>query len=97
MRFKEHFKYMQKQLQVICGPTMQQAGYHNASHLAQQLREDIQRGDEELLMVIQSSVDTALQAPSLTLSDIRVASLVQQLQANAIQGDMIQLEMLKIL
>ena len=41
-RFKEHFKAAQKQLRAIRGPTMQQAGYHHANHLAQQLRNNIE-------------------------------------------------------
>ena len=35
--FKTHFTNAQKQLKAIRGPTMQQAGYHHANHLAQQL------------------------------------------------------------
>ena len=44
--FKSHFKTTQQQLKAIHGPTMQQAGYHHASHLAQTMRSDIERRDE---------------------------------------------------
>ena len=36
--FKTHFKEAQKKLRAIRGPTMQQAGYHHANHLAQKLK-----------------------------------------------------------
>ena len=47
--FKSHFKTAQQQLKAIRGTTMQQAGYHHASHLAQTMRSDIERRDEELV------------------------------------------------
>ena len=96
-RFKSHFKDAQKQLRAIRGPTMQQAGYHHANHLARQLREDIEKRDNELLSVIQSAMETSSQAPSMAPSDISLATPPVQQQANAVQGDPIQLEMLKIL
>ena len=55
--FQTHFKDAQKQLKAIRGPTMQQAGYHHANHLAQQLRTDIQQRDNNLLLFIQSTVE----------------------------------------
>ena len=33
-KFKTHFTAAQKQLKAICGPTMQQAGYHHTIMLA---------------------------------------------------------------
>ena len=103
-QFKTHFKDAQKQLKAIRGPTMQQAGYHHANHLADQLRQDIEKRDTELLTVIQSAMETASVAPSMAPSDIssvtplfpQQAPSFQQ-QANSVQGDPIQLEMLKLL
>ena len=96
-RFKSHFKEAQKQLRAIRGPTMQQAGYHHANHLASQLREDIEKRDTELFSVIQSAMETASQAPSLAPSDISLVTPPVHQHANAVQGDPVQLEMLKIL
>ena len=95
--FKDHFKAAQKQLRAILGPTMQQAGYHHVNHLAQQLRNDIGKRDNDLLSVIQSAMDSSSQAPSMTPSDISLVTPPHQQHANTIQGDSIQLEMLKIL
>ena len=39
--FKVHFKETQTKLEEIRGPTMQQAGYHHANMLADQLRADL--------------------------------------------------------
>ena len=36
-QFKNHVKAAQNQLRAICGPTMQQVGYHHANHLAWKL------------------------------------------------------------
>ena len=76
---------------------MQQAGYHHANHLAQQLRDNIEKWDNDILSVIQSAMDTSLQAPSMTPSNISLVTPPHQQHANTIQGDSIQLEMLKIL
>ena len=40
-RFKTRVTAAQQQLKAIRGPTMQQAGYHHANHLAQQLRDNM--------------------------------------------------------
>ena len=96
-RFKKHFKEAQKQLKAIRGPTMQQAGYHHANHLADQLRQDIEKRDTDLLTVIQSAMETNSVAPSVAPSDISMSTASVQQQANSIQGDPIQLEMLKLL
>ena len=98
-KFKEHFTAAQKQLKAIRGPTMQQAGYHHANMLAEQLKTDMQRRDQELFSVLQSVVDTnasTASPPSLAPSEISSITPSQQ-HANAVQSDPIQLEMLKIL
>ena len=76
---------------------MQQAGYHHANHLADQLCQDIEKRDTELLTVIQSAMETASVAPSMAPSDISLVIPLFQQQANSVQGDPIQLEMLKLL
>ena len=76
---------------------MQQAGYHHAHFLAEQLRSDIEKRDNDLLTVIQSAMETASVPPSITPSDISVQTPPAQQQANSVQSDPIQLEMLKLL
>ena len=96
-KFKTHFKDAQKQLRAIRGPTMQQAGYHHANHLASQLREDINKRDSELLTVIQSALETASVAPSVLSSEVSTIATPMQQQVNAVQSDPVQLEILKLL
>ena len=48
VKFKKHFTTAQKQLKAIRGPTMQQDGYHHANMLAEQLKTDMERRDQEL-------------------------------------------------
>ena len=67
---------------------MQQAGYHHANFLAKQLRADIAQYNKKLITVIQSAMDTASTAPSLTQSVISLATpTVAQPQVNYVQGD----------
>ena len=54
--FKSHFKTAQQQLKAIRGPTMQQAGYHHATHLAQTMRSNIEQRDEELMSMLSAVV-----------------------------------------
>ena len=89
--FKTHFKNAQKQLCAICGPTMQQSGYHHANHLAQQLKTDIQQRDSNLLTYIQSAIDSSTQSDAgsltgtMTTSDMSTVTPTQH-QANALRG-----------
>ena len=94
--FQKHFKNAQKQLKAIRGPTMQQAGYHHANHLAQQLRTDILQRDNELLSIIQSAVGSGSPPPSIAPTDISTVTEIQH-HANAVQSDPVQLEILKLL
>ena len=100
--YKEHFKTAQKQLKAIRGPTMQQAGYHHANHLAQRLREDIHQRDTELMSVIQTAMTTSTDVPSVAPSDISMSTTSPQVtgiqhHANVTQTDPVQVEMLKLL
>ena len=75
---------------------MQQAGYHHANHLADQLRHDMDTRNSELFTLLQSVVDLQSQAPSVaptTVSPITTPTL----QANATTADAVQLEMLQLL
>ena len=102
-RFKQHFKDAQKQLKAIRGLTMQQAGYHHANSLAQQLRSDIQQRDQDLLTVLQHAIETNSTAsprgasqPSVAPTEISTVTSHQP-HVNAVQTDHMQLEILKIL
>ena len=95
--FKTHFKDAHKQLRAICGPTMQQAGYHHANHLASQLRADIEKRDTKLLTVLRSAIETSSVAPSLAPSDISTIATPVQPHVNAVQSDPVQLKIMKLL
>ena len=97
--FKSHFKNAQQQLKAIRGPTMQQAGYHHANHLAQTMRSDNNRRDEELMSMLSAAVENNSHAPSMAESDdsTLLTQPSYQHQANAVQSDPVQLEMLKLL
>ena len=102
-RFKQHFKDAQKQLKAIRGPTMQQAGYHHANSLAQQLRTDIQQRDQDLLTVLQHAIESnATTAPSEpsppSVASTEISAMTEHhQQVNAVRTDPVQLEILKIL
>ena len=94
--FKKHFSDAQKQLKAIRGPTMQQAGYHHAHMLAQQLKTDLERRDTEIFSIIQSVADSTSLLPSVAPTKVSTISASHQ-HVNATQTDPVQIEMLKIL
>ena len=95
-RFKTHFTAAQQQLQAIWGPTMQQAGYHNANHLAQQIRDDMQHRENEIMSILHTAMDSNLVTPSLAYSDLSTPTPLHH-QSNSTQADTTQLEILKLL
>ena len=99
IKFKDYFKKAQQQLKAIRGPTMQQAGYHHANHLAQQMRTDNDCRDTELMSILSTAVDNMSVAPSMVESDVGSVFTPPpyQHQANAVQTDPVQLGMLKLL
>ena len=56
-RFKTHFAAAQQQLKAIRGPTMQQAGYHHANHLAQQLCDYMQHQGNNIMSILHTAID----------------------------------------
>ena len=97
-RFKLHFKTAQKQLKAIRGPTMQQAGYHHANHLATTFQKNLDNSNQELLSLIQEAMDT--QATPSTTRTSTVSELTTPItthHANATMSNAIQLEMLQLL
>ena len=75
---------------------MQQAGYHHANLLAQQLKTDLERRDTELFSIIQSVAESTSSPPSIAPSEVSTITTPQQ-HVNATATDLVQLEMLKIL
>ena len=95
-RFKTHFTAAQQQLKAIRGPTMQQAGYHHAHHLAQQLRADMQQCDNDIMSILHTAMESNSVTPSLADSDLITPTPLQH-QANVTQSETTQLEILKLL
>ena len=63
--FKTHFQDAQQELKDVRGPTMKQAGFHHANHLAQQIKAEMQTSQEELIHLL-SSANTDSIVPSVT-------------------------------
>ena len=94
--FKTHFTNAQKQLKAIRGPTMQQAGYHHANHLAQQMRTDLDERNNEMMSIIQTALSHASSTPSR--DDTTISALTPgDHHANSVTADAVQLEMLQLL
>ena len=75
---------------------MQQAGYHHANHLAQQLSDDMQHRDNDIMPILHTAMDSNSVTPLLADSDLSTPTPLQH-QANATQADTTQLEILKLL
>ena len=52
--FKTHFQNAQQTLKDIRGPTMKQAGYHHANHLAAELKEELRENQAQMLALVQN-------------------------------------------
>jgi len=94
--FKTHFHEAQLQLKKIRGPTMQQAGYHHANVLAQeigqQLQAQLEARDSKMYAVLQ-------QIPGLTDTSSSSEDSYEEPQeaVNSLTASSIQLEILKLL
>mmetsp|Transcript_14780 Transcript_14780/g.21115 ORF Transcript_14780/g.21115 Transcript_14780/m.21115 type:complete len:393 (+) Transcript_14780:111-1289(+) len=82
---KSHFKNVQYELKDIRGPTMQQAGYHHANLLAEQLRQDITTQNHQLMAMVQ------------TMQTMETNPEPVQQVANAATADNVQMEILHLL
>ena len=87
--FKAHFRKAQTELKEIRGPTMQQAGYHHANMLAQQLQVNLENQQREMLAMVQNMVPEAQE-------HIANTQHVEQQTANAVVTT-VQQQMLEIL
>lgn len=94
--FKTHFTNAQKQLKAIRGPTMQQAGYHHANHLAQQMRTDLDERNTEMMSIIETALSHASPPPSRANTTISELTSAHH-QLNSVTSDPVQLEMLQLL
>ena len=96
--FKKHFHEAQLQLKKIRGPNMQQAGYHHANVLAQEIGQQLQAQmelrDSKMLAVLQ-------QIPSLTdtssSSEDDCYEEEEPAANSVVTNDQVQLEILKLL
>ena len=88
--FKIHFKDAQSELKDIRGPTMQQAGYHHANMLAEQLRATMDNQGNEMLAMLQGLTEANTNPPTEEVLPPAPA-------ANAAAHVDVQLEMLRIL
>ena len=52
--FKDHFQAAQQSLKDIRGPTMKQAGYHHANHLASEIRDELRHSQMQMLALAQN-------------------------------------------
>ena len=52
--FKQHFQDAQQTLKDIRGPTMAQAGYHHANHLATEIREELKDSQFQMLALLKN-------------------------------------------
>ena len=80
--FKSHFRQAQTELKEIRGPTMQQAGYHHANMLAQQMRNDLENQQTEMLAMVQNMVQAAPhqdEEPQFEVANAAVSSVQQQM------------------
>jgi len=95
-QFKTHFHEAQLNLKKIRGPTMQQAGFHQANIIAQQIRADInthlEERDSQVLAMLQSIPDLTSSSSGSTSEEEKPSNH----QANAMV-DQTQLEILRLL
>jgi len=95
-QFKTHFHEAQLNLKKIRGPTMQQAGFHQANLIAEQIRSDINthlnERDSQVLAMLQSIPDLTYSSSGSTSEEDTPLTH----QANALV-DQTQLEILRLL
>ena len=75
---------------------MQQAGYHHAHMLANQLREDMDARNSDLMSVLQTALEAQSIAPAATATTTSTLT-PQTHQVNAATTDKVQLEILQLL
>lgn len=73
---KEHFCDAQLELRKIRGPTMMQAGFVHANHLAKEMRQEMQASNTELLNILtrMEAQDKAIEEASTTTPSTMMAS-----------------------
>ena len=91
--FKEHFHDAQKMLKDIRGPTMKQAGYHHANHLAAEIREELRESQMQMLALARNT--TYLEDDELNVH--QEAQPSSQNNANAIMQNNIQYQTAELL
>ena len=89
--FKNHFQTAQQTLKDIRGPTMAQAGYMHANHLATEIRNELRENNSQILSLMQSFNGTNVDYEPEEIVDH------QSLTANAATQVSVQAETLKVL
>ena len=98
--FKKHFEDAQQDLKEVRGPTMQQAGFHHANSLVQQIRTEMADQDGNMIHMLQQVLDHHAEAeptPSETTSEVSSATNTQHKANSAMAADAVSLEILKLL
>ena len=93
--FKVHFKDAQTKLKEIRGPIMQQAGYHHANMLAEQLCADLRLQGIEMLALVQSMANIDNNPPVYEAQHRPQPPPVPV--ANAVMKDAVQVEIIHLL
>ena len=83
--FKSHFRSAQVELKEIRGPTMQQAGYHHANMLAQQMREELSNQQTEMLAMMQNLVVPEQEEHEPTIAPAPAANAAINMQEQMLQ------------
>ena len=87
--FKVHFREAQATLKKIRGPTMQQAGFHYANLLAEQIFENMENYNVEMLQMLQNVITPAPKEPRIEENERNVAYTVVEYN--------VQLQLLQLL
>ena len=87
--FKDHFQDAQQTLKDIRGPTMAQAGYHHANHLASEIRDELKNNQMQMLALLQDYNENNTQEDELDIETPVAANTVTQMS--------VQTETLKVL
>ena len=94
--FKDLFQALEKELKAIRGPTIQQASYHHANMLANQLQNNMESRITDMLNMLQEVIDTNSVSSQEILEISRESNPISH-QSNVITTDTVPLEILRIL
>lgn len=76
--FKQHFHDAQQTLKDIRGPTMAQAGFHHANHLATEIRKELNENQSQMLALLREFSETNTEIENQE-QELQRANLVPQI------------------